>query len=181
MELASLFYQFDKKKQFKILLQGSGCPYCLLAILGMVISAHGLLFYGIYYLVFNIALSLVVILVAMLTKARWILGIFSSGIAYRTVCALSGWMLLSTRLYYWRAWSADSAGKVNQSLESGLSAENFAVGMWVCINYNFKVVYRRAGRISEVRPIYLRCHPEQSTCDLKRVLLIQEEARKTSV
>ena len=129
MELASYFNQFDKK-QLKNVASGLGAPIVLLAILGMVILPMPAFLLDILFS-FNIALSLVVILVAMLTKKPVDFGIFPLVLLIATVLRLA-LNVASTRIVLLEGHEgADSAGKVIQAFGEVVIGGNFAVGIVV--------------------------------------------------
>jgi flagellar biosynthesis protein FlhA len=186
MELASYFNQFDKK-QFKNIASGLGAPIVLLAILGMVILPMPAFLLDILFS-FNIALSLVVILVAMLTKKPVDFGIFPLVLLIATVLRLA-LNVASTRIVLLEGHEgADSAGKVIQAFGEVVIGGNFAVGIVVfaiLLIINFKVVTAGAGRISEVSARFtLDAMPGKQMAidaDLNAGFIDQEEARKRRI
>jgi flagellar biosynthesis protein FlhA len=186
MELASYFNQFDKK-QLKNVASGLGAPIVLLAILGMVILPMPAFLLDILFS-FNIALSLVVILVAMLTKKPVDFGIFPLVLLIATVLRLA-LNVASTRIVLLEGHEgADSAGKVIQAFGEVVIGGNFAVGIVVfaiLLIINFKVVTAGAGRISEVSARFtLDAMPGKQMAidaDLNAGFIDQDEARKRRI
>jgi flagellar biosynthesis protein FlhA len=186
MELASYFNQFDKK-QFKNIASGLGAPIVLLAIMGMVILPMPAFLLDILFS-FNIALSLVVILVAMFTKKPVDFGIFPLVLLIATVLRLA-LNVASTRIVLLEGHEgADSAGKVIQAFGEVVIGGNFAVGIVVfaiLLIINFKVVTAGAGRISEVSARFtLDAMPGKQMAidaDLNAGFIDQDEARKRRI
>jgi flagellar biosynthesis protein FlhA len=151
MQLASYFGRFDKK-QFKSVSSGLGAPIVLLAIMGMVILPMPAFLLDILFS-FNIALSLVVILVSVFTKKPVDFGIFPLVLLIATVLRLA-LNVASTRIVLLEGHEGgDAAGKVIQAFGEVVIGGNYAVGIVVfaiLLIINFKVVTAGAGRISEV-------------------------------
>ncbi|MDP5032728.1 MAG: flagellar biosynthesis protein FlhA [Paraglaciecola sp.] len=186
MELASYFNQFDKK-QIKNVASGLGAPIVLLAIMGMVILPMPAFLLDVLFS-FNIALSLVVILVAMFTKKPVDFGIFPLVLLIATVLRLA-LNVASTRIVLLEGHEgADSAGKVIQAFGEVVIGGNFAVGIVVfaiLLIINFKVVTAGAGRISEVSARFtLDAMPGKQMAidaDLNAGFIDQDEARKRRI
>jgi flagellar biosynthesis protein FlhA len=151
MQLASFFGRFDKN-QFKSVSSGLGAPIVLLAIMGMVILPMPAFLLDILFS-FNIALSLVVILVSVFTKKPVDFGIFPLVLLIATVLRLA-LNVASTRIVLLEGHEGgDAAGKVIQAFGEVVIGGNYAVGIVVfaiLLIINFKVVTAGAGRISEV-------------------------------
>ncbi|MBN7821233.1 flagellar biosynthesis protein FlhA [Bowmanella yangjiangensis] len=151
MELSTYLNRFDKNsvKQFT---SGLGAPIILLAIMGMVILPMPAFLLDILFS-FNIALSLVVILVAVFTKRPIDFGAFPLVLLIATVLRLA-LNVASTRVVLLEGHEGgDAAGKVIQAFGEVVIGGNFAVGIVVfaiLLIINFKVVTAGAGRISEV-------------------------------
>ncbi|MFT6988388.1 MAG: flagellar biosynthesis protein FlhA [Paraglaciecola sp.] len=151
MQLASYFGRFNKN-QFKSVSSGLGAPIVLLAIMGMVILPMPAFLLDILFS-FNIALSLVVILVSVFTKKPVDFGIFPLVLLIATVLRLA-LNVASTRIVLLEGHEGgDAAGKVIQAFGEVVIGGNYAVGIVVfaiLLIINFKVVTAGAGRISEV-------------------------------
>lgn len=182
MELASYFNQIDKK-QLKSVASGLGAPIVLLAIMAMVILPMPAFLLDVLFS-FNIALSLVVILVSMFTKKPVDFGIFPLVLLIATILRLA-LNVASTRIVLLEGHEgADSAGKVIQAFGEVVIGGNFAVGIVVfaiLLIINFKVVTAGAGRISEVSARFtLDAMPGKQMAidaDLNAGFIDQEEAR----
>ena len=81
MQLSGYLQRFDKN-QLQQFTSGLGAPIVLLAIMGMVILPMPPFLLDVLFS-FNIALSLVIILVAVLTQKPVDFGIFPSAILWR--------------------------------------------------------------------------------------------------
>lgn len=151
MELAGYLNRFDKNslKQFST---GIGAPLVLLAIMGMVILPMPPFLLDVLFS-FNIALSLVIILVSVFTKRPIDFGIFPLVLLIATVLRLA-LNVASTRVVLLEGHQGgDAAGKVIQAFGEVVIGGNYAVGIVVfaiLLIINFKVVTAGAGRISEV-------------------------------
>lgn len=151
MELAGYLNRFDKNslKQFT---SGVGAPLVLLAIMGMVILPMPAFLLDVLFS-FNIALSLVIILVSVFTKRPIDFGIFPLVLLIATVLRLA-LNVASTRVVLLEGHQGgDAAGKVIQAFGEVVIGGNYAVGIVVfaiLLIINFKVVTAGAGRISEV-------------------------------
>ncbi|MCV2883189.1 flagellar biosynthesis protein FlhA [Aestuariibacter sp. AA17] len=151
MELAGYFNRIDKNR-IKQYTSGLGAPLVLLAIMGMVILPMPAFLLDILFS-FNIALSLVVILVAVFTNRPIEFGIFPLVLLIATVLRLA-LNVASTRVVLLEGHEGgDAAGKVIQAFGEVVIGGNYAVGIVVfaiLLIINFKVVTAGAGRISEV-------------------------------
>ncbi|GAB3029705.1 flagellar biosynthesis protein FlhA [Bowmanella dokdonensis] len=151
MELSSYLNRFDKNtvKQFT---SGLGAPLILLAIMGMVILPMPAFLLDVLFS-FNIALSLVVILVSVFTQRPIDFGAFPLVLLIATILRLA-LNVASTRVVLLEGHEGgDAAGKVIQAFGEVVIGGNFAVGIVVfaiLMIINFKVVTAGAGRISEV-------------------------------
>lgn len=183
MELASYFGRFDKN-QFKSVTSGLGAPIVLLAIMGMVILPMPAFLLDILFS-FNIALSLVVILVSVFTKKPVDFGIFPLVLLIATVLRLA-LNVASTRIVLLEGHEGgDAAGKVIQAFGEVVIGGNYAVGIVVfaiLLIINFKVVTAGAGRISEVSARFtLDAMPGKQMAidaDLNAGFIDSDEARK---
>lgn len=183
MQLASYFGRFDKN-QFKSVSSGLGAPIVLLAIMGMVILPMPAFLLDILFS-FNIALSLVVILVSVFTKKPVDFGIFPLVLLIATVLRLA-LNVASTRIVLLEGHEGgDAAGKVIQAFGEVVIGGNYAVGIVVfaiLLIINFKVVTAGAGRISEVSARFtLDAMPGKQMAidaDLNAGFIDSDEARK---
>nr|WP_278252799.1 flagellar biosynthesis protein FlhA [Alteromonas sp. 5E99-2] len=160
-----------------------GAPIVLLAIMGMVILPMPPFLLDVLFS-FNIALSLVIILVAVLTKRPVDFGIFPLVLLIATVLRLA-LNVASTRvvLLYGHEGGA-AAGQVIEAFGEVVIGGNYAVGVVVfaiLLIINFKVVTAGAGRISEVSARFtLDAMPGKQMAidaDLNAGYIDQEEAR----
>ncbi|GAC27137.1 flagellar biosynthesis protein FlhA [Brumicola pallidula] len=151
MQLTSAFQSIDKS-QLKNIAGGMGAPIVVLAIMGMVILPMPAILLDVLFS-FNIALSLVIILVSVLTKRPIDFGIFPLVLLIATVLRLA-LNVASTRIVLLDGHEGgDAAGKVIQSFGEVVIGGNYVVGVVVfaiLLIINFKVVTAGAGRISEV-------------------------------
>lgn len=183
MQLASYLGRFDKN-QFKSVSSGLGAPIVLLAIMGMVILPMPAFLLDILFS-FNIALSLVIILVSVLTKKPVDFGIFPLVLLIATVLRLA-LNVASTRIVLLEGHEGgDAAGKVIQAFGEVVIGGNYAVGIVVfaiLLIINFKVVTAGAGRISEVSARFtLDAMPGKQMAidaDLNAGFIDSDEARK---
>ncbi|GAC18760.1 flagellar biosynthesis protein FlhA [Paraglaciecola arctica BSs20135] len=134
---------------------------------------------------FNIALSLVVILVSVFTKKPVDFGIFPLVLLIATVLRLA-LNVASTRIVLLEGHEGgDAAGKVIQAFGEVVIGGNYAVGIVVfaiLLIINFKVVTAGAGRISEVSARFtLDAMPGKQMAidaDLNAGFIDSDEARK---
>jgi flagellar biosynthesis protein FlhA len=151
MELSTYLNRFDKNR-VKQLTTGLGAPTLLLAIMAMVILPLPPFLLDILFS-FNIALSLVVILVAVFTQKPVEFGAFPLVLLIATVLRLA-LNVASTRVVLLHGHEGgDAAGKVIEAFGEVVIGGNYAVGIVVfaiLVIINFKVVTAGAGRISEV-------------------------------
>jgi flagellar biosynthesis protein FlhA len=186
MQLAAYFSQFDKA-QVKQITSGMGTPIILLAIMGMVILPMPAFLLDVLFS-FNIALSLVVILVSLFTKKPVDFGIFPFILLIATVLRLA-LNIASTRVVLLEGHNGgDAAGKVIQAFGEVVIGGNYAVGIVVfaiLLIINFKVVTAGAGRISEVSARFtLDAMPGKQMAidaDLNAGFIDSDEARKRRV
>ncbi|WP_339724891.1 flagellar biosynthesis protein FlhA [uncultured Paraglaciecola sp.] len=183
MQLTSYLGRFDKN-QLKSVTSGLGAPIVLLAIMGMVILPMPAFLLDILFS-FNIALSLVVILVSVFTKKPVDFGIFPLVLLIATVLRLA-LNVASTRIVLLEGHEGgDAAGKVIQAFGEVVIGGNYAVGIVVfaiLLIINFKVVTAGAGRISEVSARFtLDAMPGKQMAidaDLNAGFIDSDEARK---
>ncbi|MDX2367174.1 MAG: flagellar biosynthesis protein FlhA [Colwellia sp.] len=150
MQLTAYFNQFDKKKLTHI--SGLGTPFLVMAALGMVILPMPAWLLDLLFS-FNIALSLVVLLITVYTLKPLEFGSFPSVILIATILRLA-LNVASTRVVLLEGHEGtDAAGKVIEAFGSVVIGGNYAVGLVVfliLIIINFVVVTKGAGRIAEV-------------------------------
>ncbi|GAC34357.1 flagellar biosynthesis protein FlhA [Paraglaciecola polaris LMG 21857] len=183
MQLTAYLNRFDKK-QFQSALTGLGAPLVLLAIMGMIILPMPAFLLDVLFS-FNIALSLVIILVSVFTKKPVDFGIFPLVLLIATVLRLA-LNVASTRIVLLEGHEGgDAAGKVIEAFGEVVIGGNYAVGIVVfaiLLIINFKVVTAGAGRISEVSARFtLDAMPGKQMAidaDLNAGFIDQDEARK---
>ncbi|MDC8830504.1 flagellar biosynthesis protein FlhA [Alteromonas gilva] len=183
MVLSNYLQRFDKA-QLQKYTQGIGLPVVLLAIMGMVILPMPPILLDVLFS-FNIALSLVIILVAVLTQRPVDFGIFPLVLLIATVLRLA-LNVASTRIVLLHGHEGgDAAGKVIEAFGEVVIGGNYAVGVVVfaiLLIINFKVVTAGAGRISEVSARFtLDAMPGKQMAidaDLNAGYIDQDEARK---
>jgi flagellar biosynthesis protein FlhA len=150
MQLTAFFNKFDKKKLSHI--SGLGTPILVMAALGMVILPMPAWLLDVLFS-FNIALSLVVLLITVYTLKPLEFGSFPSVILIATILRLA-LNVASTRVVLLEGHEGtDAAGKVIEAFGSVVIGGNYAVGLVVfliLIIINFVVVTKGAGRIAEV-------------------------------
>ena len=151
MELTGFLRRFDKN-QLQQFAGGLGVPIVLLAIMGMVILPMPPFLLDILFS-FNIALSLVIILVAVFTERPVDFGIFPLVLLIATVLRLALNVASTRVVLLYGHEGGDAAGKVIEAFGEVVIGGNYAVGVVVfaiLLIINFKVVTAGAGRISEV-------------------------------
>jgi flagellar biosynthesis protein FlhA len=183
MQLTSAFQRVDRT-QLKSIAAGMGAPIVVLAIMGMVILPMPAILLDVLFS-FNIALSLVIILVSVLTKRPVDFGIFPLVLLVATVLRLA-LNVASTRIVLLEGHEGgDAAGKVIQAFGEVVIGGNYVVGVVVfaiLLIINFKVVTAGAGRISEVSARFtLDAMPGKQMAidaDLNAGYIDQDQARK---
>lgn len=183
MQLASYFQRIDKN-HFKQFSSGLGAPIVVLALMGMVILPMPPVLLDVLFS-FNIALSLVIILVCVFTARPIDFGIFPLVLLVATVLRLA-LNVASTRVVLLEGHNGgDAAGKVIQAFGEVVIGGNYAVGVVVftiLLIINFKVVTAGAGRISEVNARFtLDAMPGKQMAidaDLNAGYIDQDQARK---
>ncbi|MEC8374355.1 MAG: FHIPEP family type III secretion protein, partial [Pseudomonadota bacterium] len=151
MQLSGYLQRFDKN-QLQNFTSGLGAPIVLLAIMGMVILPMPPFLLDVLFS-FNIALSLVIILVAVLTQRPVDFGIFPLVLLIATVLRLALNVASTRVVLLYGHEGGDAAGKVIEAFGAVVIGGNYAVGIVVfaiLLIINFKVVTAGAGRISEV-------------------------------
>ena len=139
--------------QLRLLMQGSfGVPLLLLTVLAMMTLPVPPVLLDVLFS-FNIALSLVVLLVAVYAMRPLDFAVFPTILLITTLLRLA-LNVASTRVVLLEGHTgADAAGKVIESFGNVVIGGNYVVGMVVfliLIIINFVVVTKGAGRISEV-------------------------------
>ncbi|ACJ28319.1 Flagellar biosynthesis protein FlhA [Shewanella piezotolerans WP3] len=163
--------------------KGVGTPLLVLAALAMIILPMPAFLLDILF-AFNIALALVVLLVAIYSDRPLDFAAFPSVLLVATLLRLA-LNVASTRVVLLEGHNGgDAAGKVIEAFGSVVIGGNYAVGLVVfliLIIINFAVVTKGAGRISEVSARFtLDAMPGKQMAidaDLNAGLLSQEEAR----
>ncbi|WP_414830157.1 flagellar biosynthesis protein FlhA [Alteromonas sp. H39] len=151
MVLSGYLRRFDKN-QLQNVTSGLGAPIVLLAIMGMVILPMPPFLLDVLFS-FNIALSLVIILVAVFTQRPVDFGIFPLVLLIATVLRLALNVASTRVVLLYGHEGGDAAGKVIEAFGEVVIGGNYAVGVVVfaiLLIINFKVVTAGAGRISEV-------------------------------
>jgi len=181
MQLSARFPQFHKGQLSN--LAGLGTPILVMAALGMVILPMPAFLLDILFS-FNIALSLVVLLITVYTLKPLDFGSFPTVLLIATILRLA-LNVASTRVVLLEGHNGpDAAGKVIEAFGSVVIGGNYAVGLVVfliLIIINFVVVTKGAGRISEVTARFtLDAMPGKQMAidaDLNAGFITQEQAR----
>ncbi len=169
----------------KGLLKGNiGIPVLLLMLLGMMTLPLPAFLLDILF-TFNIALSIVVLLVGVYSLRPLDFAVFPTILLVATLMRL-GLNVASTRVVLLEGHNGgDAAGKVIQAFGEVVIGGNYAVGIVVfliLIIINFVVVTKGAGRISEVSARFtLDAMPGKQMAidaDLNAGLIDQDEARR---
>ncbi|GHF80694.1 flagellar biosynthesis protein FlhA [Thalassotalea marina] len=182
MQFAAHFNQLKQKKFSN--LSGIGTPLLVMAALGMVILPMPAMLLDILFS-FNIALSLVVLLITVYTLKPLEFGSFPAVLLIATILRLA-LNVASTRVVLLEGHEGpDAAGKVIEAFGSVVIGGNYAVGLVVfliLIIINFVVVTKGAGRISEVTARFtLDAMPGKQMAidaDLNAGFINAEEARE---
>ncbi|MBU3022221.1 flagellar biosynthesis protein FlhA [Aestuariibacter sp. A3R04] len=182
MQLPGYLQRFDKD-QLQTFTNGLGAPVVLLAIMGMVILPMPPFLLDVLFS-FNIALSLVIILVAVFTQKPVDFGIFPLVLLIATVLRLALNVASTRVVLLYGHEGGDAAGKVIEAFGAVVIGGNYAVGVVVfaiLLIINFKVVTAGAGRISEVSARFtLDAMPGKQMAidaDLNAGYIDQDEAR----
>ncbi len=172
-------------KEYKWLLsRGVGTPLLVLASLGMVVLPIPPLMLDILFS-FNIALSIVVLLVAVYTRRPLEFAAFPTVLLIATLLRLA-LNVASTRVVLLEGHNGSAAaGHVIEAFGNVVIGGNYAVGIivfMILMIINFVVVTKGAGRISEVSARFtLDAMPGKQMAidaDLNAGLINQEEAKK---
>ena len=164
--------------------QGLGTPLVLLMLLAMMVVPLPAFALDLFFS-FNIALSLVVLLVVAYTRKPLDFAVFPSLLLIATLLRLA-LNVASTRVILLHGHDGGAAaGKVIQAFGEFVIGGNFAVGLVVFLILmiiNFVVVTKGAGRVSEVSARFtLDAMPGKQMAidaDLNAGLITQEEARE---
>ncbi|MGB0936609.1 MAG: flagellar biosynthesis protein FlhA [Colwellia sp.] len=185
MQLSTYVPRFDKDKFSQI--KGLGTPILVMAALGMVILPMSSWLLDLLFS-FNIALSLVVLLITVYTLKPLDFGAFPSVLLIATILRLA-LNVASTRVVLLDGHQGpESAGKVIEAFGSVVIGGNYAVGLVVfliLIIINFVVITKGAGRISEVTARFtLDAMPGKQMAidaDLNAGFINQEQARERRI
>jgi len=163
--------------------RGLGAPIVLMMILGMVVLPLPPIALDVFF-TFNIALSLIVLLVVVYTLRPLDFGVFPGLLLIATLLRLA-LNVASTRVVLLEGHNGgDAAGKVIEAFGSFVIGGNYAVGLvvfFILVIINFVVVTKGAGRVSEVSARFtLDAMPGKQMAidaDLNSGLIGQDEAR----
>ncbi|MCP3671185.1 MAG: flagellar biosynthesis protein FlhA [Gammaproteobacteria bacterium] len=163
--------------------KGMGVPLVLMMLLAMVIIPMPPIALDMFF-TFNIALSLVVLLVVVYTQKPLDFGVFPSLLLIATLLRLA-LNVASTRVVLLEGHQGgDAAGKVIEAFGSFVIGGNYAVGLvvfFILVIINFVVVTKGAGRVSEVSARFtLDAMPGKQMAidaDLNSGMIDQDEAR----
>ncbi len=164
--------------------RGLGTPLVLMMLLAMMVVPLPPFALDLFFS-FNIALSLVVLLVVAYTRRPLDFGVFPSLLLIATLLRLA-LNVASTRVILLHGHDGGAAaGKVIQAFGEFVIGGNYAVGLVVFLILmiiNFVVVTKGAGRVSEVSARFtLDAMPGKQMAidaDLNAGLITQEEARE---
>ncbi len=164
--------------------RGLGAPLILMLMLAMVVLPLPPLALDILF-TFNIALSLVVLLVVVYTMRPLDFSVFPSLLLVATLLRLA-LNVASTRVVLLEGHQGgDAAGKVIEAFGAFVIGGNYAVGLVVfaiLVIINFVVVTKGAGRVSEVSARFtLDAMPGKQMAidaDLNSGIITQQEARQ---
>ncbi|HTJ95250.1 MAG TPA: FHIPEP family type III secretion protein, partial [Pararobbsia sp.] len=159
-------------------------PVLIVMILGMMILPLPAFLLDLLF-TFNIALSIMVLLVSMYTMKPLDFAAFPSVLLFSTLLRLS-LNVASTRIVLLEGHTgADAAGKVIEAFGHFLVGGNFAVGIVVFVILmviNFMVITKGAGRIAEVSARFtLDAMPGKQMAidaDLNAGMINEDQARK---
>ncbi|MFA7552885.1 MAG: flagellar biosynthesis protein FlhA [Spongiibacteraceae bacterium] len=178
------FAQAKPALGFRALAEGNvGVPVLLLTILGMMTLPIPPFLLDVFFS-FNIALAIVVLLVAVYALRPLDFAVFPTVLLVSTLLRLA-LNVASTRVVLLEGHQGgDAAGKVIQSFGEVVIGGNYAVGLVVfliLVIINFVVVTKGAGRISEVSARFtLDAMPGKQMAvdaDLNSGLISQDDAR----
>ena len=182
MEFKAVLGQF--KEYRGILGKGLGTPLLVLAALGMVVLPIPPLMLDVLFS-FNIALSIVILLVAVYTRRPLEFAAFPTVLLLATLLRLA-LNVASTRVVLLEGHNGSAAaGHVIEAFGNVVIGGNYAVGIIVftiLMIINFVVITKGAGRIAEVSARFtLDAMPGKQMAidaDLNAGLINQEEAKK---
>lgn len=182
MEFKASFASFGQYR--RLLSKGLGTPLLVMATLGMVVLPMPAFLLDILF-TFNIALSLLVLLVSVYSRRPLDFAAFPTILLVATLLRL-GLNVASTRVVLLEGHNGPSAaGHVIEAFGSVVIGGNYAVGLIVfaiLMIINFAVVTKGAGRISEVSARFtLDAMPGKQMAidaDLNAGLINQDEAKK---
>ncbi|MCR4553919.1 MAG: flagellar biosynthesis protein FlhA [Succinivibrionaceae bacterium] len=184
MAEAAIKGTFNKATIIRLLKGGLGTPVLILAALAMVVLPMPSWLLDIFF-VFNIAISIVVLMVSILTRKPLEFASFPSILLIATLLRLA-LNIASTRVVLIHGHEGDdAAGQVIKSFGDVVIGGNYVVGLIVFIILmviNFVVITKGAGRISEVSARFtLDAMPGKQMAidaDLNSGLIDQDQARK---
>ncbi len=164
--------------------KGLGAPLIILMLLAMIVLPLPPFLLDLFF-TFNIALSLVVLLVVVYAMRPLDFGLFPSMLLVATLLRLA-LNVASTRVVLLEGHNGgDAAGKVIEAFGEFVIGGNYAVGLVVfliLVIINFAVVTKGAGRVSEVSARFtLDAMPGKQMAidaDLNAGLIDQDDARK---
>ncbi|HHQ4913101.1 flagellar biosynthesis protein FlhA [Aeromonas veronii] len=182
MEFKAVLGQF--KEYRGVLSKGLGTPLLVLAALGMVVLPIPPLMLDVLFS-FNIALSIVVLLVSVYTRRPLEFAAFPTVLLLATLLRLA-LNVASTRVVLLEGHNGSAAaGHVIEAFGNVVIGGNYAVGIIVftiLMIINFVVITKGAGRIAEVSARFtLDAMPGKQMAidaDLNAGLINQEEAKK---
>lgn len=161
-----------------------GAPVLILMILAMMVLPLPAFVLDVFF-TFNIAISVLVLLVAVNTQKTLEFSVFPTVLLVTTLLRLS-LNVASTRVVMLEGHSGpDAAGKVIEAFGHFLVGGNFAVGIvvfMILVVINFVVITKGAGRVAEVSARFtLDAMPGKQMAidaDLNAGLIGEEDARK---
>ncbi len=164
--------------------RGLGAPLVIVMLLAMIVLPLPPFLLDLFF-TFNIALSLVVLLVVVYALRPLDFGLFPSMLLVATLLRLA-LNVASTRVVLLEGHNGgDAAGKVIEAFGEFVIGGNYAVGLvvfMILVIINFVVVTKGAGRVSEVSARFtLDAMPGKQMAidaDLNSGLIDQEEARQ---
>ena len=164
--------------------RGLGAPLVILMLLAMIVLPLPPFLLDLFF-TFNIALSLVVLLVVVYALRPLDFGLFPSILLVATLLRLA-LNVASTRVVLLEGHNGgDAAGKVIEVFGAFVIGGNYAVGLvvfMILVIINFVVVTKGAGRVSEVSARFtLDAMPGKQMAidaDLNAGLIDQDEARR---
>jgi flagellar biosynthesis protein FlhA len=167
----------------KIAKMGLGAPLVIIMVLSMVVLPLPPFLLDLFF-TFNIAFSLIILLVVIYTLKPLEFAVFPTVILVATLLRLA-LNVASTRIVLLEGHEGgDAAGKVIEAFGSFVIGGNFAVGLVVfaiLVIINFVVVTKGAGRVAEVGARFtLDAMPGKQMAidaDLNAGLINQDEAR----